>query len=366
MSADRYSEVQDFLERVGWGGAARFPIEGDASTRRYVRLKMGSRSAILMDQPQQAETASATAFATTQERRALGYNAVARLAGADCARFAAVADYLRRLGISAPEILALDARLGFGLLEDLGDHLFASVVSSGSEQELYAAAADVLVRLHAEAAPSLLPPDKVLHAYDEVALLAEIDLLTEWFFPLALGHEARPDDVEEHRTLWRRTLASTLGTSSVFVHRDFHAQNLIWLPSRQGLERVGVIDFQDAVAGSPAYDLASLLEDARRDVPPEIAEATVGHYLDSMRRQGTSVDGNQFREQLAIAAAQRNAKIVGIFSRLSQRDGKSRYLEYLPRVWGYLNCDLENPALRDLKRWYDRSIPVHARGSSRR
>jgi aminoglycoside/choline kinase family phosphotransferase len=152
-----------------------------------------------------------------------------------------------------------------------------------------------------------------------------------------------------------------LKPSPVFVHRDYHAQNLLWLPSRKGLARVGLIDFQDAVAGSKAYDLISLVEDARRDVPRDIAEATTTHYLDAMKAQGTPLDEAAYRSLMAVMAAQRNAKIVGIFARLFKRDGKPRYLGYLPRVWGYLNRDLEDPALNSLKTWYDRAIPREKR-----
>jgi len=366
MSAERSEQMKRFLESAGWGGATLLPIEGDASSRRYIRLKANGHSAILMDQPQHAESATAPVDASPEERRALGYNAVARLAGADCARFAAASNYLRGLGLSAPAIHALDAEHGFAVIEDLGDDLYASVIPAGAdERALYAAAAEVLATLHAAAAPAVLPPDKTLHAYDETALLAEIDLLPEWYYPVALGREASEAEIAEHRALWKRTLAPALSSPPVFVHRDFHAQNLMWLPDRHAAARVGLIDFQDAVSGNHAYDLVSLIEDARRDVPPEIADATAKHYLAAMRRQGTPLDEPRFREQMAVMAAQRNAKIAGIFSRLFKRDGKPRYLEMLPRVWGYLNHDLQNPALGDLKRWYDRTIPPDIRGSSR-
>jgi hypothetical protein len=336
---------------------------GDASTRRYVRLDLGARKAMLMDQPQLAEAPGAPAGATAEQRRALGYNAVARLAGADCARFVAASNYLRAQGLSAPEIYAADPALGFAIIEDLGDALYANVAGDGNEAELYAAAADVLAALHARDAPALLPPDKVLHAYDETALLAETDLLTEWFMPVALGRAVNADEITQHRALWRAVLEQTLKSPSVFVHRDYHAQNLIWLPARKGLARVGLIDFQDAVAGSRAYDLISLVEDARRDVAPEIAAATTEHYLKTMREQGTAPDEDAYRSQMAVMAAQRNAKIAGIFARLFKRDSKPRYLGYLPRVWGYLNRDLEDPALRQLKAWYDRTIPRDKRGA---
>jgi len=363
VSAERVDAMSSFLARAGWGEALRIPLQGDASTRRYIRLKLGERSALLMDQPQFAETPAAAADATPEERRALGYNAVARLAGADCARFVAVANYLRAKGLSAPEIYADDAAQGFVLLEDLGDDLYADVLERGAgEVPLYGAAAEVLAKLHADPAPALLLPDKHLHAYDETALLAEVDLLTEWFFPAALGRKASETEVSEHRALWREALAPHLRTPPVLVLRDYHAQNLLWLPARSGVARVGLIDFQDAVAGAKAYDLISLVEDARRDVPPAVAEGATARYLDAMRAQGTPLDADAFSGEMAVLAAQRNAKIVGIFARLYRRDGKERYLAYLPRVWTYLGRDLEHPALGALKSWYDRAVPQAARG----
>ncbi len=363
MSAERTGAMDAFLKRSGWEAAVRTPMPGDASTRRYIRLDRGGRMAMLMDQPQGAEAPVAPAGASAEERRALGYNAVARLAGADVGRFVAAANYMRAQGLSAPEIYAADLEGGFLVIEDLGDALYADVVAKGNERELYAAAADVLATLHAKGAPSVLPPDKPLHVYDETAMLAETDLLPEWFIPVALGRAATSQEISEHRARWRAVLHEALKPPPVFVHRDYHAQNLIWLPSRSGLARVGLIDFQDAVAGSKAYDLISLVEDARRDVPRDIAESTTAHYLRAMRAQGIPLDEGAYRSQMAVMAAQRNAKIAGIFARLFKRDAKPRYLGYLPRVWGYLNRDLEDPALRDLKAWYDRAIPREKRGA---
>ena len=363
MSTERTAEIDTFLRESGWGGATRLPMPGDASTRRYIRLEHGGRKAMLMDQPQGAEAPAAAATATPEERRALGYNAVARLAGADVGRFVAAANFLRSHGLSAPEIIAADLARGFAIIEDLGDALYCDVADANNEAELYTAAAEVLAALHLHEAPALLLPDKALHPFDETALLAEIDLLTEWFMPFAVGRNATAEETAEHRSLWRHALSETLTPSAVFVHRDYHAQNLMWLPHRPGLARVGLIDFQDAVAGSRAYDLISLVEDARLDVAPEIAKTTTAHYVEQMRRQGTPVDERVFRSQMAVMAAQRNAKIAGIFARLYKRDGKPRYLGYLPRVWGYLNRDLEDPALARLKAWYDRAIPRDKRGA---
>ena len=340
------------------------PLPGDASTRRYVRAQLNGRKAMVMDQPQGAETPSCPPGATEVQRRAMGYNAIARLAGADVGRFVATSEFLRARGLSAPEIYAADAKNGFALIEDLGDGLYADVLANGGdEHRLYGKAIDALANIHVEAAPTMLPPDKPLHAYDDVALVAETDLMTEWFMPVALGRNASEAETSEHRTLWRDVLAPVIASPSVFVHRDYHAQNLIWLPEREGVARAGMIDFQDAVAGTHSYDLISLVEDARRDVAPALAEAMTVRYLQKMHAQGRPLDEDAYRAEMAVMAAQRNAKIAGIFSRLYKRDGKPRYLSYLPRVWGYLNRDLEHPALGPLKAWYERVIPRGARGN---
>jgi aminoglycoside/choline kinase family phosphotransferase len=361
-SSDRNVAMTDFLKRSGWGDATVTPLAGDASTRRYARLAMGTRKAMLMDQPQGAETPTAPADASEETRRALGYNAVARLAGADCARFAAAAAWLRGHGLAAPDIYAADHSEGFVILEDLGDALFADVLADGADEEqLYKAAVEVLAKIHANDAPAALSADKPLFAYDRCALVAETDLLAEWFLPLAVGRTATDDEVAQHRALWRAALAGIGGGRRVFVHRDYHAQNLLWLPEREGIARVGLIDFQDAVAGSPAYDLISLTEDARRDVSPELAQIATAHYLAVMAAQGTPIDEVQFRHEMAVMAAQRNAKIVGIFARLAKRDGRARYLAFLPRVWNYLERDLAHPALADLTAWYGRVIPKDKR-----
>jgi len=357
----RQQQMHDFLARSGWGAAAVAPLPGDASTRRYARLALNGKTAMLMDQPQNAEAPVAPADADAEARRALGYNAVARLAGADCARFAAASAWLRGHGLAAPEVYAADCANGFLILEDLGDALFAEVLADGGNpRELYEAAVKVLVKMHAGDAPARLSTDKPLFDYDRIAQLAETDLLTEWFMPLALGRKATDEEVTEYRRLWRAALQGPAGRR-VFVHRDYHAENLLWLPERQGVARVGLIDFQDAVAGSPAYDLISLTEDARRDVSPAVAEAATRQYMAAMMAQGTPLDEAGFRHEMAVMAAQRNTKIVGIFARLYSRDGKARYLAFLPRVWGYLERDLAHPALADLRAWYDRTIPKDKR-----
>ncbi|MGZ5922374.1 MAG: aminoglycoside phosphotransferase family protein, partial [Rhizomicrobium sp.] len=225
------SDRQDFLRRAGWGNAEIAPLPGDASTRHYARLHQNGRRAMLMDQPQAAEMAVAPPDADETTRRALGYNAVARLAGADCRRFTAVADYLRARGLGAPAIHAADHSHGWLVLEDFGDTLFTDVLTQGvSEEELYKAAVEVLAKLHQEPAPDLLAPGLPLFAYDDVALIAETDLMLEWFLPLALGRKATEVEYREHRGLWRAALNAIADSEPVFVHRDYHAQNLMWLP----------------------------------------------------------------------------------------------------------------------------------------
>lgn len=363
MTSGRQESLHHFLRQSGWGGAAIVPLPGDASTRRYSRLRLNGRSAMLMDQPQDAEAPQCPAGATAEERHALGYNAVARLAGADCGRFVATAEFLRSRGLSAPQIYAADVRQGFVVIEDLGDDLYSDVLRGGPNDEypLYEAAIDALATLHNEAAPAEISSQRPLYGYDETALLAEIDLMTEWFMPVALGHSTIEEDRLEHRDLWRTALRRVLESPRVFVHRDYHAQNLFWLPARKGVARVGMIDFQDAVAGTRSYDAISLLEDARREVAPDLAEAMMRRYVQEASRRGHPIDGEAYREEAAIMAAQRNAKIAGIFARLYKRDHKPRYLSYLPRVWGYLERDLNHPALSPIRRWYDLRIPGEAR-----
>jgi len=362
MSGNRNAEMLVFLDEAGWQDAELVPLRGDASTRRYYRALRNGRSAMVMDQPQRAESPACPPAASPEQRLALGYNALARLAGANCTRFIAAANYLRGRGLAAPEVYAADVAQGFVLLEDFGDDLYADTLGSGGDQvALYSAATDAIARLHKDAAPHLIGEDTPFYDYDLHAQLAEVDLMTEWFVPLALGRSAAPDEVLEHRALWQEVLAAILPRDRVFVHRDYHAQNLFWLPERHGLARVGMIDFQDALAGNRSYDLVSLLEDARRDVPPELARAMLDRYLATVNADGNLVDEEAFSAEAAVTAAQRNTKIAGIFARLANRDGKHRYLSFVPRVWSYLERDLSHPALARLRVWYDRVIPIETR-----
>ena len=364
----RAEQMQAFVAKSGWAGAELHPLAGDASTRRYVRLARRGHTAMLMDQPPGAESAACPPEASDEERRRLGYNAMARLAGPDCRRFAALSLFLRRQGLSAPEILAHDYDAGFLLIEDFGDGRFADLIAGGKpELPFYEAAIDTLADFHRVAAPKSLavPGAGEVHflGYDPVAMEAEVLLLTEWFYPAASGAKISDAARDEFVAAWGQALKQLKTAMPVVVLRDYHAENLMWLGERQGVARAGLLDFQDALAGSPAYDLISLTEDARREVSVDLANAMTARYLDLRRKADASFDRDAFLFAAALLAAQRNTKIVGIFARLWKRDGKPRYTQYLPRMWGYLDRDLAHPALGTLKAWFDRHVPREWRGT---
>ena len=321
--AERAALIEEFLCRHGWGEAARAPLAGDASFRRYERLERAGLPAVLMDAPPPEENVRP---------------------------FLAIARFLAARGYSAPAILGADEAAGLLLLEDLGDALYTRLLATPGapdEMTLYGPAIALLADLHRH------PPPAALAAYDEAALLEEADLLVDWYIPRQRGADPDAGLRAEYEALWRAILPrSEIGTP-VLVLRDYHADNLLWLPERAGLARVGLLDFQDALAGSPAYDLVSLLEDARRDVAPATVEAGIAAYLAAR----PELDAGAFRTAYAILGAQRNCKIVGIFSRLCVRDSKPAYLDYLPRVWRLLEGDLAHPALGDLCDWMTREIP---------
>jgi aminoglycoside/choline kinase family phosphotransferase len=363
----RGDQVRAFVARAGWGGAIVEPLAGDASTRRYMRLRLGKASAMLMDQPRGAETASCPPDASEAERLALGYNAMARLAGPDCRPFAAVSAFLRSAGLSGPDILAHDYDAGFLLIEDFGEGRMADLILGGAaEVPFYETAVDALAILHRHAAPAVLqvPGGGALRfqAYDTMAMLAEVKLLSAWFYPAVVGQALPASAEEEFDALWRAALEMLRVTSPVMILRDYHAENLMWLDARTGVERAGLLDFQDALSGSAAYDLISLTEDARRDVAPELADAMMRRYIERRCAEDRGFDPEAFRFSAALLAAQRNTKIVGIFARLWKRDGKPRYTQFLPRMWGYLARDLAHPALADLRGWFDRHVPPSYRG----
>ena len=310
-----------FLAQAGWADAAIEPLAGDASFRRYFRLRRGLDTAMLMDAPPPNE---------------------------DPRPFLAVAHWLEQGGMRSPRVLAQDAAAGLVLLEDFGearmrDHLDAH---PADELAVYEGAVDALVALHR------LPPGP-FEPYDLAVYSREAGLFTEWFCP-ARGLEV---DVASYGAAWDEALAPVLGrqTPGVTVLRDYHAENLMLLGS---LREQGLLDFQDALVGHAAYDLVSLLQDARRDVDPALEEAMLARYL-----AATGVDEATFRADYAVLGAQRNAKIVGIFVRLWRRDGKPRYLDLIPRVWAQLERDLAHPALAQVARWFDANVPDDLRAA---
>lgn len=314
------AHIQRFLADAGWAAATITPLAGDASRRRYFRISDGGRIAVLMDAPPET--------------------------GEDTAPFVRVAKHLTDAGFSAPAILFQDRDAGLLLLEDLGDALFSRQITNAPEDEdrLYFAAVDFLVELHlAEPAAWLVPMTARFMAEQALETL-------EWF----RDPQFSGDGVfgEDDRRLLEGAFADAASDTPVMVLRDFHAENLVWLPERSGVGRVGLLDFQDALAGHPAYDLLSLLEDARRDVADDLRHRCIDRYL-----AASGQDAAAFRQAMAAVGAQRHLRILGIFARLARTQGKSVYLTMVPRVWAHLQRALSAPNLADLRTWVGVHLP---------
>ncbi|MEZ5775977.1 MAG: phosphotransferase, partial [Hyphomicrobiaceae bacterium] len=284
----------------------------------------------------------------------------------DVRPFVAVGQELGRLGLSAPEIRATDLERGFLMVEDLGDRVYGALVVAGEPMlPLWRAATDVLVALrrHPLAERLPLPGGDVHHvpAYDAGALQIEIELLTDWYVPAATGRPLDERARADFLAHWQPLLALMARSDRHWVLRDFHSPNLIDLPGREGLGRVGIIDFQDAMRGHPAYDLVSLTQDARLDVPAEIEAELMNHYCAGARAADPAFDEAELRAAHAILGAQRSTKIIGIFARLARRDGKRGYLRHIPRLWTYLERNLAHPQLAALAAWYDSALPQELR-----
>jgi aminoglycoside/choline kinase family phosphotransferase len=362
LSSDREAAKAAFLDLHGFGDARREPLTGDASTRRYERLhRPNGASLIFMDQPPSVETTPCPPDATPDQRRALGYNASARLAAGRVDAFIAAAGYLRAQGLSAPAVVAADAPAGLAVLEDLGDDLYARLIEQGSaEAPLYAAAIDVLLQLHKNRPPEVLSADGSvwpLLAYDDLALKTGLTMFIEWW-PKYAGSAPFPDDaVAEWDALWAPIRAAGAIGASVFTHRDYHAENLVWRPDRAGPARVGLLDFQDALCAHPAWDLLSLLQDARRDVPPELERAMLDRYLAAR----PELDREAFLADYAGLAALNAARILFIFARQVAFFERPRYRLLMPRVWATLEKDLAAPVMAPIRAWFDRHVPAETR-----
>lgn len=317
---DRAALASAFLARSGWGAALRQHLAGDASDRRYERLRLGAATAVFMDNPP---------------------------GGADDpAAFVAMARHLRGLGLSAPATLAEDVAEGFLLLEDLGDDLFARLLVAEPSRELplYTAAVETLLHLQHAPAPQGLV-NQTAADWAEAALFA-----LDHYALAATG--TRPDPAA-FRAALQAALTAHADGPRVLILRDFHAENLLWLPGRQGLARVGLLDFQLGQMGQPGYDLVSLLQDARRDVSPETESALVAHFA-----RTTGADPARFAAHYATLGAQRALRILGIFARLCTQAGKPGYLRLIPRVWDQLQRNLAHPALADLRAVCDAVLPA--------
>lgn len=320
------ASAPDFLARHGWEGAEIQPLAGDASFRRYFRILAGERRAVLMDAPPPHE---------------------------DPRPFVAIANWLEGVGLTAPRVLAADLEHGLLLLDDLGDSRMRESLDDdpAAERDLYETAVDVLVHLHDHPPMTDLPP----HGLAE--WLAELQLFPDWYVP-AVG--LAPVDIEAWNTAWRKVLAPVAedGLGPVTVLRDYHAENVMLIDGRGGIEGFGLLDFQDALAGHPAYDLVSVLEDARRDVPPALERDMIDRYASR-----TKAD-ERFERAYWALAAQRNTRILGVFCRLWKRDGKERYKAFQPRMWGLLERDLCHPALTPVRDWFDANVPPAARAAA--
>jgi len=355
---ERLLAIRGFLQSHAAADASICFLQGDASPRRYARLlRPGARPAVLMDAPRMPDGPPI--------RNGLPYSRMAHLAE-DVRPFVAIASALRKAGLSAPEVYAADLAQGLLLIEDFGDTVFGREIASGTSiADLYRPAVDALLTLRSAPAPELLPlgggAAHRVPSYDAPALGIEVELLTDWYWPAAKGSPCPPDDARAFLQLFNSLFDRVLAARPGWVVRDYHSPNLVWLPQRQGVARVGVLDFQDALRGHPAYDLVSLLQDARLDVPAELERQLRDHYCAAVQGSEQGFDAQEFATGYAILGAQRNTKILGIFARLARRDGKRGYLAHVPRIWGYIERNLAHPELAPLKAWFDRNFPRHIR-----
>jgi tRNA threonylcarbamoyl adenosine modification protein YjeE len=349
---DRMAATRQFIAESGYSDALRTRMQGDASTRSYERLTLGDKHAILMNSPRRADGPPV--------RDGKPYNAIAHLAD-NVIPFVAMANGLRNCGFSAPVIHHADLDHGLLIIEDLGDAPVVTAEPSTPILECYETAVDMLLALHRQRLPDTLTVapniEHRIPRYDINAYLIEAELLVDWFLP-RLDAPIPDSERDSFRALWREMLQPAIDAPATWVLRDFHSPNLLWLPRRDGIARLGLLDFQDAVMGPAAYDLASLLQDARVDVPEQTELALLGRYVRGRGQTDPDFDPRRFIRMYVTLAAQRASKILGIFARLDMRDGKPQYLRHLPRVWGYLQRSLGHPALESLSAWYLAHVPA--------
>jgi N-acetylmuramate 1-kinase len=326
----------DFLAAHGWENADIHPLAGDASFRAYFRVHKQQATAVLMVAPPDKESVEP---------------------------FVAIGRHLETLGLSVPHIIGADPDNGLALLEDLGDALFPDALTAGAnEHALYGAATDVLVHVHGQKCPVSLPGVNGNHDLPQFTadrLQNEVDRVLEWHWE-AIHHTTAPASVcAAYHAAWAPLWQKLASDPLVLTQYDYHSPNLMWLPERNNLQQIGVLDFQDALQGPAAYDVVSLLQDPRRDLAAGLEDAMVAQYIKNRR----DIDVAQFNTSYAILGAQRAARILGTFVRLWKRDGKPGYLQHQPRVWQYLDRNFAHPDMRDVKAWFDAHVPHDRRGA---
>ncbi|HEX6002295.1 MAG TPA: tRNA (adenosine(37)-N6)-threonylcarbamoyltransferase complex ATPase subunit type 1 TsaE [Hyphomicrobiaceae bacterium] len=351
----RIGEIMAFVDaQPAWSGARIAYLQGDASTRGYARLSLDGQTALLMDAPRQPDGPPI--------RDGRSYSQIACLAEDMVRPFVAIAAVLRAAGLSAPEVLAAHLDAGLLLVEDLDDRLFGRQVAAGaSQRELWRAAVDVLVRLRGVPVPARLPlPDGTgfaLPRRDRAAFEIEIELLLDWLWPELKGAPAPETVRAEFRAAWAPVLDRLLALPGGWFLRDYHSPNLVWMPEREGVARVGILDFQDALNEHFAFDLVSLLQDARVDVPEALERELIDYYGAEVAAREPGFDRTEFAAAYAAFGAQRNTRLLGLWVRLLRRDGKPHYLQHYPRTWGYLERNLRHVTLAPLKAWYEEYFP---------
>ncbi|WP_448150074.1 tRNA (adenosine(37)-N6)-threonylcarbamoyltransferase complex ATPase subunit type 1 TsaE [Labrys miyagiensis] len=353
----RISQIGDFLRGAGWQDATRVHIQGDASTRTYTRLIRGNTTAILMNSPARTDRVPV--------RYGKTYSQIAHISQ-DVKPFVAMDRGLAERGFSAPQIIKEDLLHGLLLLEDFGS---AFIAEGGTPlPDRYGVAIDMLAELHALELPDTLPvTPAIAHRipiFDYGALDIEVELLLEWYLPLIGSPQLSQRNRDAFTALWRAALSPAVKGEKTWVLRDVHSPNLMWLPQRDGVRRIGLLDFQDAMIGSPAYDVAALCLDARVTVPQGLELQLLTRYVKARKTAEPAFDPAEFARAYAVMAAQRNTKILGLFARLDKRDGKPAYLKHIPRIRAYLDRALAHPSLAELKEWFETFVfAIEARQS---
>jgi len=352
IAVERLKALRQFLQDAGFAEAKRVCMAGDASIRSYARLVRDDGVFILMNSPKRPDGPALY--------NGKSYSAAVHLAE-EVKPFVAIANGLRSQSLSAPAIHHADLDAGFLITEDFGTAVVVEGDPPAPIAERYEAATDMLAALHRESLPETLPLAPhityTIPPFDTDAMLVEIGLMVDWYLP-DRGAELSSEQRTQFITMWRELLDSKAATAArSWVLRDFHSPNIIWLGEREGIKRIGIIDFQDTVLGPGAYDLVSLLQDARIDVPEQVELALFSRYIKARRAADENFDAAGFAELYAIMSAQRNTRLLGTFARLNRRDGKPQYLRHQPRIWTYLNRSLAHPALADFRQWYTDNVP---------